>query len=212
MQNRVLPFALLLLFSLHWHCGGDSKSDSLALALLIPNRSCLVLPKMVQRQDSSTTTYQCSVSGLVYTCIDSSGSSYVRTYLSVETAKLGLIEAPILNSAISQRGLESYMILDSSNVASQHYTFIYDSSQRIVSMKDELFSLVYTYSNYDEFGFPKNGNGGTFSYTYTTGSARPNKIAEGGFFSDYDSNGWLTHEYVGYDIYDENTGTLEICD
>ncbi|WP_246048730.1 hypothetical protein [Leptospira sarikeiensis] len=209
MKNRSLPFALLLLFSLHLNCGEDSKNDPLVLALL--GRNCMTVPKTVRKHDgvSTISTYQCSASGLVYTC-SASGVSYVRTYLSVNSAKLGLIDPPESSMPISQRGLGSYKLITPAGTVGQHYTYTYDSSQRLVSRKNEMSSGVSTFNDYDANGFPENG--GAYSYNYATGSARPIGIADGGTVTEYNSKGWVTKEDSGSDTFYESTGTLEICD
>lgn len=217
MKDRSLSLVLLFLFALNWNCGEGSKNDSLPLVLALASpvsaRNCMTVPEQVRKHDgvSTMSTYECSVSGLEYTC-ESSGVSYVRTYLSVNTAKLGLIDPPESTMPISQRGLASHKLITPIATIGQHYTYTYDSSQRLVSRKNELSSGVETFNDYDASGFPKNG--GAYSYNYASGSARPIGVATADIVTDYDSNGWATKEdkTTGTDYLYENAGSLEICE
>ncbi|TGM12673.1 hypothetical protein EHQ81_12325 [Leptospira selangorensis] len=209
MKNRSLPFAFLLLFSLHMNCGEDSKNDSTLLALL--GRNCVSVPKTVRKDDGASTisTYQCSTSGLVYTC-SAGGMSYVRTYVSANAAKLGLFDPPESGMPISQRGLASYKLITPMGSVGQHYTYTYDSSQRLVSRKNEMSLGTESFNDYDANGFPKNA--GTYSYNYAIGGTRPIEIADGGTITEYNSKGWVTKEDSSSDTFYESTDTLEICD
>lgn len=208
MKNRILFFPLFLLLTFHLNCGEDSKNDSLVLALL--GRSCIAVPKMVRKHDgvSTISTYQCSTSGLVYTC-EASGVSYVRTYISANDAKLGLFDPPESPMPVSQRGLKSYKLITPANTVGQHYTYTYDSSQRLLSRKNEMSSSTESFNDYDVNGFPENS--GAYSYNYASGGTRPIGIADGGYTLEYDSKGWVIIEDNGGDRFYENTGTLEIC-
>lgn len=211
MKNRGISFSLLILLSFHWNCEEDSKSDSLALALLAGAGNCVSVPKTVRKHDGVSTfaTYQCSTSGLVYTC-EASGVSYIRTYVSVNSAKLGLFDPPESTMPISQRGLKSHKLITPMNTVGQHYTYAYDSSHRLVSRKNELSSNTELFNDYDTNGFPKSG--GAYGYSYTIGGTRPIGIAAGSTLTDYDSKGWAIKEDSGSDRFYENTGILEICD
>ncbi|PKA14504.1 hypothetical protein CH363_18520 [Leptospira haakeii] len=171
----------------------------------------MAVPKTLRKHDgvSTISTYQCSASGLVYTC-EASGVSYVRTYISANAAKLGLFDPPESAMPISQRGLASHKLMTPMGSVGQHYTYIYDSSQRIVSRKNEMSSGTESFNDYDANGFPKNG--GTYSYNYASGGTRPTEIADAGTITEYNSKGWVTKEDSSSDRFYESTGTLEICD
>ncbi|EMY78085.1 hypothetical protein LEP1GSC060_1742 [Leptospira weilii serovar Ranarum str. ICFT] len=167
--------------------------------------SCFNLPQKVEvTAGGPTVTYNCSVSGKVYTCVPSDGgNSIVRTYASAAGAKLGVIDPPGTGNAHAQRGLAS------SDGGATTYT--YDSSNQLVSVASP---AVTTYSNYDTNGFPQSNSAGrNITYTYTAGSKIPTTSADGAFTYTYDSKGWGTKmSGFGMDTIAVNSGSLEICD
>ncbi|PJZ25620.1 hypothetical protein CH352_02830 [Leptospira hartskeerlii] len=215
MKTKTL--SLLLSFFLFANCEENSGNDTIALLALL-GRQCKSMPQKIESYNPNIgvleDTFRCSASGLVYRC-QRDGNDFVniRTYLSIQGAKLGVVDPPDASNffIVGQRGLASLKVVDQfdpSNVA-RYFTYVYDSAHRLVSNKNELNSATISFTDYDGNGFPLGGG----SISYASDSGMPSEIFDSGYSITYNSKGWAkiagdsseSHEYV-------SSGSVEICE
>ncbi len=223
MKKRILSMLLILIFLPFVNCGGNSGGETSTLLAVLANRKCKSLPKTITTFDdlgNIDEIVHCSTAGLVYKCQPEMSSFVnVRTYSSVDGARLGVVDSPDgLNFfLVGERGLASFKIfdeLDPSNV-SRYFTFVYDSSHRLVSLTNELTANTDIFSNYDGQGFPGNSDAPAgFSYGYDFDTGMLNDIFSSGYEIQYDSKGWAKNwsDSGGSSGYFESSGSVEICE
>ncbi|PJZ44119.1 hypothetical protein [Leptospira brenneri] len=191
------------------NCETDKKDNNMLLAGLViaATSNCFSVPSQVVVSDgnsSTVKTFNCTVSGNVYTCVPADGgNSVVRTYTSQAAAKLSVVDPPSFSNQHVQRGLAKRV------EGTTETTFTYNSSNQLQSV-----SPSTTYSNYDDKGFPKsNSAGGTITYTYEGSRTIPTTVNDGVFTYTYDSRGWVTKVDMGFGSPTTvaNHGSLGIC-
>lgn len=212
MKKLIASLNLAALLFLSATCKKKESDDntSLVAALVaLANGNCLNVPQKVVVKDgnaATTTTFNCVVTGKIYTCVPTTGNTVIRTYSTAAAAKLGVVDPPPFSNQHVQRGLVSRVEGATTN------TFTYNSSNQLTAVA----SPTVTYSNYDTYGFPKSNSAGqTITNTFAAGATKPTSSTDGaGMTYTYDSNGWATKVDFGFGqpTTAENTGSLAICD
>ncbi len=211
MKKIKLLLSIVLAVVTLQNCGSDKKDNNLLLAglALAASSNCFSVPAQAAVADgnsSSVKTFNCTVTGRIYTCTATTGGNpVIRTYSSIDGAKLSVVDPPSFSNQHVQRGLGKRVEGTTEN------TFVYNASNQLVSVAS---TSNVTYSNYDVNGFPKNNSsGGTITYTYSASGKIPVTVNDGIFTYTYDSRGWATKVDMGFGNPTTVTysGTLEIC-
>ncbi|MCG6143418.1 hypothetical protein [Leptospira bandrabouensis] len=201
---------LVMLVIFVQNCEADKKNnDTLIAGLAIASLSnCFSVPAQAIVKDgnaATTVTYNCTVSGKVYTCEPTGGGNkVVRTYSSATAAKLGVVDPPSLSNQHVQRGLEKR------TEGATETNFVYNASNQLQSVS----SPTVTYSNYDDRGFPRsNSSGSTITYTYEGSRTIPTTVSDAANTYTYDNRGWATKVSFGFGnpTTVEYSGSLGIC-
>ncbi|TGM01529.1 hypothetical protein [Leptospira jelokensis] len=210
MKTVKFTIYLMLVTLSFQNCNSEEKNDQTLLAglVLASLSNCFSVPEQAVVKDgnsATTTTYNCSVSGKVYTCVPKDGGNTVtRTYVSAELAKLSIVDPPSFSNQHVQRGLQKRV------EGTTETNFVYNASNQLQSVS----SPAATYSNYDANGFPKsNSIGNTITYTYESGRTIPKTVADGANTYTYDNRGWATQVSFGFGnpTTIEYSGSLGIC-
>ncbi|WP_232227771.1 hypothetical protein [Leptospira wolbachii] len=208
MLKKIIYLVLLVVF--FQNCEAEKKdNNALVAGLAIASLSnCFSVPAQAIVKDgnaATTVTYNCSVSGKVYTCAPTDGGNkVVRTYTSATAAKLSVVDPPSFSNQHVQRGLEKRV------EGATETAFVYNASNQLQSVS----SPAATYSNYDEKGFPKsNSTGSTITYTYEGSRTIPTTVSDAANTYTYDNRGWATKVSFGFGnpTTIEYTGSLGIC-
>lgn len=114
-----LATALVLAVFVSVNCKKDEKDDSTGVAALLlaasgsgsSTSNCVNLPsKWTGTGGTVPGVYNCTVSGKVYTCIPTSGSTVVVTYASGTAGALGPVDFPGLTNQYATRGITSKLV------------------------------------------------------------------------------------------------------
>ncbi|TGN13392.1 hypothetical protein [Leptospira ilyithenensis] len=220
MKKKFMFFASALILALFvsTSCKKEDNDDSTDIAALLlagtgsssTSSNCVSLPsKWTGTGGTVPGVYNCTVSGKIYTCIPTTGSTVVVTYASGTAGALGPVDFPGLTNQYATRGITSKLIGTSNN------TFMYNTSSQQTA--HDVGSGTVTVSNYDSNGFPKSAsNGFTITYTYASGGKIPIIVSFQGNEYTYDSKGWQSKYAFDPTIANVITnitteGSLSIC-
>lgn len=204
---KILSYLFLIVLGFS-NCEIEKKNNNVLLAglAIAAGSNCFSVPSQSVVTDGATVkTFNCSVSGKVYTCVPTDASNtIIRTYTSSTAAKLSVVDPPSYSNQHVQRGLAKRV------EGATETTFVYNASHQLQTV-----SPSAVYSNLDEKGFPKtNSYGVTITYTYEGSRTIPTTVDDVMFKYTYDNNGWATKVSLGGGTPSTvvNTGSLGICE